>query len=322
MSQFDLFGAPTDTPDRIAPPAHPPELLALGKRLPAGLRLGTSSWSFPGWAGMVYDHEHPASRLSRDGLAAYSRHPLLNTVGVDSSFYNPIAADKFAHWAMQVPDDFRFLVKAARHLTAPWEWDKQGHPAGSNRFYLDPAFALDRVIGPLLEGLGDKAGPILFQFPPLSREQTANPRRFAEQLYRFLHRLPVGPIYAVEVRNPELLCPDFSQALHHGGARPVLGIHPRLPVFAEQQRLLAGKADGPLVIRWMLRPDRRYEEAKADFAPFDRLQAPDETHRELIAAACRQTLSDRQDVFVIANNKAEGSSPLSLQHLARLLTDD
>lgn len=320
MSQSDLFGEPATSSSAITPPAFPPDLLSLGKRLPEGLYLGTSSWSFTGWAGIVYDREYPSAKLSHDGLAAYGRHPLFRTVGVDSSFYNPIATEKFAAWAEQVPDGFRFLVKAARHVTAPWEWDKHGRPAGPNRHFLDTGFALDRVIEPVLEGLRNKAGPILFQFPPLGREQTNNPRRFAEDLYRFLHRLPEGPLYAVEVRNPELLTYDFAQALHHGGARPVLSVHPKLPDFSEQRRLLAEIAEGPLVVRWMLRPDRRYEQAKADFAPFNQLQAPDRIHRELIADACRQTLANDQPIYVIANNKAEGSSPLSLQRLAQLLT--
>lgn len=320
MSQFDLFGEASPPPP-VAPPPFPADLQALGRRLPAQLHLGTSSWSFPGWRGLVYDHEYPASRLSRDGLAAYGQHPLLRSVGVDSSFYQPVDAERFTHWAAQVPAGFRFLVKAARHLTTPWETDGRGRPGGPNRFYLDPDFALRRVIEPMLEGLQHKAGPLLFQFPPLGSAQTDAPRRFAEALYRFLDRLPAGPLYGVEVRNPELQTTDLAQALHHGNARPVLSVHPRLPDWRQQKAWAAESGAGPLLIRWMLRPDRRYQEARADFAPFDQLQAPDPRHRELIADACRQTLQRKQPVYVIANNKAEGSSPLSLQRLAETLTD-
>ncbi|HEY6323978.1 MAG TPA: hypothetical protein VJA16_20740, partial [Thermoanaerobaculia bacterium] len=52
-----------------------PEVVALAARLPAGIHLGGSTWSFPGWAGLVYDRAHPAARLARHGLAAYARHP-------------------------------------------------------------------------------------------------------------------------------------------------------------------------------------------------------------------------------------------------------
>ena len=51
------------------------EVRALGERMPQGLFLGTSSWSFPGWAGLVYDREAAQSMLARQGLAAYAQHP-------------------------------------------------------------------------------------------------------------------------------------------------------------------------------------------------------------------------------------------------------
>src|ERR1700726_17239 len=52
-----------------------PEVVALAARLPAGTYLGGSTWSFPGWAGLVYDRAHPASRLARHGFAAHARPP-------------------------------------------------------------------------------------------------------------------------------------------------------------------------------------------------------------------------------------------------------
>ena len=79
---------------------------------------------------------------------------------------------------------------------------------------------------------------------------------------------------------------------------------------------------GPLVVRWLLRPDRQYQQAKAEFSPFARLQAEDPDSRRQIVAACRAALAAERDVYVIANNKAEGSSPLSLQELAQEIIAD
>jgi uncharacterized protein YecE (DUF72 family) len=323
MSQIDLFGGPSKpASDPTIDPAKTGDAVTqLAAPLPDRLRLGTSSWSFPGWAGIVYDREYPAARLSRDGLAAYGQHPLLRTVGVDSSFYNPVSADRWQHWAEQVPDDFRFLVKGARQVTSPWQWDAKGRMSGANPHFLSADFALERIIEPLLEGIGDKLGTLLWQFPPLGRDITANPRRFAEDLYRFLNKLPVGPGYSVELRDAGLLTHDFVQALHHGGAVPALSVHPRLPELKEQRARFEPLQQGPLVIRWMLRRDRRYEEAKADFSPFDSLQAEDPDSRTQITVACRDALAQGRDVYVVANNKAEGSSPLSLARLASALLD-
>ena len=100
MSQLDLFGQPvpaaaegTGTRPRAArnagglgPAAVSPALIELGRSLPPALYLGTSSWSFPGWAGLVYDRSADPSRLSREGLVAYARHPVLRAVGIDRTF--------------------------------------------------------------------------------------------------------------------------------------------------------------------------------------------------------------------------------------------
>ena len=63
----------------------------------------------------------------------------------------------------------------------------------------------------------------------------------------------------------------------------------------------------------MLRRDRDYEEAREDFRPFDRLAAEDKGSRTEIAKLCRE---QSKPAFVIVNNKAEGSAPLSVFKLA------
>ena len=55
---------------------------SLAARLPQGLHFGTSSWSFPGWAGIVYSARRTESELAREGLREYATHPLLTTVGI------------------------------------------------------------------------------------------------------------------------------------------------------------------------------------------------------------------------------------------------
>ncbi|MFE8033742.1 DUF72 domain-containing protein [Thiohalocapsa marina] len=159
-----------------------------------------------------------------------------------------------------------------------------------------------------------------------------HPRQFAEALYRFLRRLPPGPTYAVEVRDPELLTSDFVAALAHGGAVPGLAVHPRLPDLATQAERYFGEAarqsapadsplhrGGPLLIRWLLRPDLSYEAARQRYAPFDALRAPDPETRHCIVRLIRTALTEDRTVYMIANNKAEGSSPLTLRALAEAL---
>lgn len=289
----------------------------LASHLPAGLRLGTSSWSFPGWKGLVYEGSASAEALAREGLSAYARHPLLRAVGLDRTFYAPLPAPEYARYAAAVPDAFRFLVKAAQECTFPTFPHRQGGPSGNPRF-LDAAFAREAVVAPAVAGLGRKLFAVLFQFPPLG-DALGDPSSFAARLARFLGELPRGPLYSVEIRSRSLLTAAYAEALSSAGAAHAFTIHPSMPSLAAQAEAVGLDRQPALVVRWMLGHGRGYEEARQRYAPFDRLQAPDPTSRSAIAALAATSLRLEREVLVAVNNKAEGSAPLSVAALAREL---
>jgi uncharacterized protein YecE (DUF72 family) len=295
------------------------ELSALGQHLPAGVFLGTSSWTFPGWKGLVYDHPAAASQLAREGLAAYGHHPVLRTVGIDRTFYGPIPASAFAEYAEQVPEGFRFLVKAHEVCTMarfPLH-ERYGAQRGqANDRFLHAAYAAEHVVAPFVEGLGDKAGPLVFQFPPQDPQGLGGPARFVERLHAFFAALPRGPLYAVEVRNEELLTEGFAQALADVGVSPVLAVWRDMPPVATQAKRTRAFEARALVARWMLPPNLGYEEARARYAPFDKLVDEDLATRDVLARACLAAGRRGMPAFVTINNKAEGSAPLSAIRLA------
>lgn len=296
-----------------------PELRALGARMPGNLRLGTSSWSFPGWSG-VWDRAYDKALLSREGLAAYAAHPVLGAVGLDRTYYGPMSARELRGLAEQVPSEFRFLVKAHEHLTVRRfpKHPRYGARAGEeNPRFLDPGYARDAVVGPVSEGLGARLGTLLFQFPPMPAGLVGGPEVFAERLHAFLDALPRGLRYAVEIRTRAWLGRPYADALVAAGASHAYVSHPAMPPIAEQVRAVPGGARHGLVVRWMLRHDLDYESAKAGFAPFSSLSAPDPAVRSDIARLVGLALGRDKEVLVIVNNKAEGSSPLSCVELAR-----
>ncbi|HWN44099.1 MAG TPA: DUF72 domain-containing protein, partial [Thermoanaerobaculia bacterium] len=205
--QLQLFPglAPEPAKEGVGPADFSAELIELGRTLPEDVYLGGSTWSFPGWRDLVYDAKYSESKLAREGLAAYGQHPLLRCVGIDRTYYAPIEAREFADYAAQVPDGFRFVVKAHEACTVSRypDWPRYGAVRGQvNPLFLDPAYAADAVVAPFVEGLGQKAGALLFQFSP---QDLGVPERFADELRSFLCALPRGPVYAVEVRNREIL---------------------------------------------------------------------------------------------------------------------
>ena len=324
-SQLPLFA----DADGVDPAPVPDAVRRLGESLPDRIHLGTSSWSFPGWTGLVYaaGNGKPATEqmLARHGLAAYAKHPLFRTVSLDRTFYAPLSRDEFARYAAQVPAGFRFVVKAPAAITDPVvRKPGSGEAARDNPTFLDAAAATAAFVQPAVAGLGAKAGPLVFQFPPLGRRLVTDAPRLIARIAAFMTVLPRGPLYAVEVRDPELVSASFAAALADAGAVPCLAVHARMPPAAEQALAFgidAAACRMPLVVRWNLHAGRDYEGAKADYFPFNRLIEEDAASRHALARLARAAAAADRDVFITINNKAEGSAPLSVLGLAEAIRD-
>lgn len=323
--QLPLFGGPlaenaeeAPRPKGVAPAEILPADEALARELPAGVHLGPSSWSFPGWAGIVYDRRYPEARLAREGLAAVAAQPLIRGVGLDRTHYAPVPAAELAAYAAQVPESFRFLVKAHEALTLARFPDRPryGRERGlGNPLFLDPGHAAREVVGPYVEGLGEKGGALLFQFAPQGfGASRGEADRFFAELKGFLLALPRGPVYAIELRNRELLDERYAAVLAETGAVHCANAHPRMPDVATQMRL-AGSGR-MTVVRWLLAPGDTYEAAGKRYAPFDRLQAEDPKTRSAIAGLVAKAVREGRRALVTVNNNAEGSAPLSIRLLA------
>jgi uncharacterized protein YecE (DUF72 family) len=309
--QEDLFGGPAADAQIVRSAVPAPQLLQVAQRLPKNLHLGTSSLSFPGWAGIVYAEQYKVAVLARHGLRAYAQHPLLNALNIDSTFYRPPNAEQLSEQAAQVPDNFRFIVKAYSGLTTAPDTPR-AQQRGIEPVFLDPLYAEQTVIKPLVEALGSKLGAVLFQFSPLGHRYTRDPETFVACLGEFLTALPRGPLYAVELRDPEILGAHYEDALAAAGAVHCSTVHSRMPPV-DRQVLDGG---GPMIIRWMLQPGDDYESAGARFAPFNRILEPDKLSRGRIEKRVKGGLSSGRDVYVMAANNAEGSAPMTLFELA------
>jgi uncharacterized protein YecE (DUF72 family) len=322
-SQLELFEiGPTAKAGSIEPAPAPEALRPLAGRLPPQVRFGTSSWSFPGWSGLVYAQAYDKTTLAREGLSAYAAHPLLRTVGLDRSYYAALSTETYRRYANAVPPDFRFVVKAASRCTSPVTRDTRGRAVAPNPQFLDASWTTDSVVGPCVDGLADRAGVLIFQFPPLGGSITREPDRFVDRLARFLDALPPGPAYAVELRDHRLFCHSYGERLRALCVQHCFNLHPGAPTLGEQAAVIGPPTPGPLVVRWMLRRGLTYEAARERYRPFDRLAEPDPTARRAIASLVRDRLNDSQPIYVIINNKAEGSAPLSIRALAEQLAGD
>ena len=289
--------------------------------LPRDVHFGTSSWAFPGWAGLVYPPGLASTALARQGLRHYARHPLLTTVGVDRSYYAPIPIDDLRQYADQLPDGFRCCIKAPASVTSRLAPTFGG---GRGASVLNPSFlSIERLIADLLEPLAvtflPHTGPIVLEFPPGARDQAQSPAAFLEALDRFLEALPRDFAYAVELRDTSLLTPAYRALLVRHGIAHTYNYWSAMPMPLAQAAVLPPEDLPFTVVRLLLRPGTWYEDQRDRFKPFNRLVEPDEPMRDQVVALTAQALARGRRVYVLVNNKAEGSSPLTVEALATRL---
>lgn len=342
--QDNLFGDPPSPPEPPAPPTAPVQrknlarvnpappdesLIALASTLPPRARLGTSSWTYPGWAGLVWDTEYPDALLSKEGLRAYGQHPLMRSVSVDRSFYRPLTQDQYARYAAQVPDDFRFVVKAPSHVTDALVRGEDGRGLQANPAFLDAALATQDFVAPALAGLGHKVGALVFQLSPMPRHLLHNLPLVLPHLRKLLlAQPPLAPtapdgVLAVEVRDPEWLDEPFvhelAAVLREAGTTWCLCLHAKMPRLEKQLPLLRALWPGPMVCRWNLNPLHGaygYEDAQREYSPYDRIHDVDDETRALLVRTIAGVTGAGQNAFVTISNKAEGCAPLSVRALA------
>lgn len=287
--------------------------------LPDSVHFGTSSWSFPGWRGLVYSTTRSQTSLAREGLREYARHPLLTTVGVDRSYYAPMPVADLVDYAAQLPEGFKCCFKAPAAVTAA----VMGPPG---RQTPNPDFlSVDRLVSDLLTPLGavfgTHTGPIVLEFPPVAAQYRLASHDFETRLDRFLGALPTGFDYAVELRDRRLLTPRYRSVLNRHGIAHTYNYWSAMPGPADQASVVPPESGPFVVIRLLLRPGTWYEDQRDRFKPFDRLVAPDESMRAAVVAVTRRALARRRPVWILVNNKAEGSSPLTVMALAKRLQE-
>jgi len=155
------------------------------------LHVGTSGYSYKEWKGFFYPEDLPAGEM----LRWYGER--LNGVEINNTFYRMPRASVLEDWASQVPEAFRFSLKASQKITH----HKRLKDAADETEYL---VRTARVLGPRL-------GVILFQLPP-------NLKKDVERLRSFLALLPADLPAAFEFRHATWHDDEVHDALRAHGA--------------------------------------------------------------------------------------------------------
>jgi uncharacterized protein YecE (DUF72 family) len=154
---------------------------------------GTSGWAYSSWRPGFYPAKLGAGRF----LQHYAGR--LNSVEVNYTFGRRVSQDLLQRWAAQVPEQFRFAVKAHRRITHS---KRLRDAAAATSEFLDSLEPL-RLAG--------KLGPVLFQLP-------GNFKCDVGRLREFLAGLPTGLRAAFEFRHQSWFSQDVYAALRDAGA--------------------------------------------------------------------------------------------------------
>lgn len=309
MKQLGLFGA-EPMPDFSSE-------AAVARRMPGSVLLGTSSWTFPGWSGICYPRGTTDKDLKERGLSLYTSYPLFGTVGIDRSYYAPLTDAELLRYASELPPGFQTVMKAWGRVTTPFD-PRTGEVYGT---YLDAETFTREVADPLRRSFREHVGAVVLEFAPLRRSPPPA-EAFAERLDAFLRAVPRDFPLAVEIRTRSHLSPAYLEVLRRHGVGHVLNLWEAMPDLG-QQLALPGilTASDRVVVRLLMRPGTRYEDRKAEMAPFNRIVDENPEMRSSIVDLARLCLATKRVLFVVVNNKVEGCSPLTVAALARRIAD-
>jgi uncharacterized protein YecE (DUF72 family) len=284
--------------------------------------IGTSSWKYPGWIGMIYDEARylhrgklSEARFERDCLSEYAE--IFPTVCVDAGYYRFPSPQYMESLVKQVHPGFRFSFKVTDDITVRRfpNLPRHGAKAGQRNEHFLNARLFQTAFLTSLEPFRDYIGTLIFEFSHFYPQDFPRGRDFVDALAHFLDELPPEWQYAVEVRNQTLLCEPYFEVLSRHGVAHVFNHWNKMPPIDEQQRLPGAHTTDFCAARLLLRPGRDYEQAVASFSPYNRTQEVNEEARlgaaSLILREMERESKGRRS-FLYVNNRLEGNAPQTI----------
>ncbi len=318
MTQYDLFSKSPAL--KVRPARYDASLIELARVVDKRIRLGTSSWTFSGWTGLVYADGVSKVNLTKNSLPAYSRHPLFRSVGVDRSLYRPLSSEDWRRLDEGVPSDFLYIVKAHEYCVLPkyLAHPRFGAQGGeTNPYFLDAGYIRDVNVAPCVDGLGVERFWFLLQFPASAFSAGDDQRIFQSKLATIKKALPEEVTLVVEVRSNSLINENFGAFLRDYEIVPCINVVPGIFSPVQIAERLKAHSRKKVLVRWMQNPKWSYEEARDAFSPFSEIRAADPSMRQQISKVV--TASVASSIVCLVGNKAEGCSPKSIEMLAKEL---
>ncbi|NOX99139.1 MAG: DUF72 domain-containing protein [Verrucomicrobia bacterium] len=281
--------------------------------------LGTSSWKYQGWCGMLYDEERylwnktfSKASFERGCLEEYAA--CFRTVCVDATYYRFPKADYIEGLMNQVPDGFKFSFKVPDEITIK-NFPKVktfGDRAGEvNESFLNP-LTLQYLFLRHLEPFREKVGTLIFEFSHFTKEDYTHGQDFIAELDQLFSQLPKDWQYSVEVRNPNFLHAEYFATLKRHGVAHIYNQWTHMPPVNEQIGVHPLEQNDFVAARYLLKPHHTREWAEAKMQPYSRIYEIDPNSRESLTRMINYLTSRKERAekpsFIYIGNQLEGNA--------------
>ena len=282
------------------------------------LRIGTCSWKYESWKGIVYSEDD-----STNYLEEYSQH--YNTVEVDQWFWSLFSSTKVAlpqksvvlEYKKSVPKDFKFTIKVPNAITLTHFYNKNK----SEELIKNPHFLSNNLFNEFLESvepIKDQIGCLMFQFEYLNKQKMASLSHFMELFQSFYTNLPKGiPEIGIEIRNPNYLIKKYFEFLNSLNLYHVFLQGYYMPSIIELYKNFNTFIKDLTVIR--LHGEDRQGIEKLSGSNWNKIYVDRKAELKQVASLINELMSIKVDVYLNINNHYEGSAPLTIERIKKFL---
>jgi uncharacterized protein YecE (DUF72 family) len=287
--------------------------------------IGTSSWKYEGWLGQIYSRDRyltrgrfSQKRFNDECLREYAE--TFPIVCGDFSFYQFPSPDYWRKLFASAPASLQFAFKAPEDVTVRQfpRHPRYGPRGGDdNASFLDAALFQSAFLD-LLAPYRPRVAALILEFGSFARQSYPDVGAFLRHLDPFLAALPDSFRYAVEIRNPEFLSPEYFACLRAHRVAHVFNAWSRMPEMGIQMSGREMRLGDPYtanftVARALLRRGRAYEDAVAKFTPYAQVQDPNPETREALRLLIARARSRHEPSYIFVNNRLEGNAPQTIE---------
>ena len=236
------------------------------------IRVGIGGWTYAPWRKNFY----PDGLVQRLELEYASRQ--LSAIEINGTYYGAQKPATYAKWRDETPDGFMFSLKAPRFTT-------------DRRTLADAGTTINAFVFGGIEELGDRLGPILWQFPPYKPFEPDDFAAFADLLPQQLNGISLR--HVLEVRHESFLCAEYMELTRQHRLPNVFTDSPKYPSFADptgdftyarlmrSESAIASGYDAPSLDAWAARVQTWASGKTPDDLPCVQVPRPASTPRDV-----------------------------------------